>query len=560
MIYNLADFETTTDPEDCRVWAWGISDIHSPIDSFAYGIDIHGFMEYVSSFDSYTYFHNLAFDGIFLLDYLFKNGYSHTKEKAKNPSEFSTLISNDGKFYSILVRWKTGFKTEFRDSLKKLPMSVARIAKSFELEESKLDLDYKKFREIGHELTDEEIEYLKADVVIVAKALKQQLDQGMKKLTVGSDALNEYKSMVKVFDRMFPILEIAVDSDIRQAYRGGFTYVSDRYKNKIVGPVKVYDVNSLYPSVMRYRLLPYGNPRWKSGAIVEMDGYPLWIAAFTFTAKLKPNHIPCIQIKGSSYFLPDEYVKEITEPTTLTASNIDWELWNSQYDIEIISCEGAYYFQATYGLFNEYVDKWSHIKANSEGGLKEIAKLHLNSLYGKFATNPDVTSKIPYLDDNGIVQFQLGDIETRDPVYTPMGIFITSWARDKTIRSAQQNYDIFAYADTDSLHLVTDKIPDNLDIHPTKLGAWKHEGDFIEAKFLRAKCYVERKNVCTCKSDHPHNRGCGYFAKVAGLPHSISDQIEFSDLEKGATFWGKLQPKRVPGGVVLSETSFTIKA
>ena len=53
----------------------------------------------------------------------------------------------------------------------------------------------------------------------------------------------------------------------------------------------------------------------------------------------------------------------------------------------------------------------------------------LNSLYGKFATNPDITPKLPYLKEDGSVGYRLGEKETRDPVYTPMGCFITAWAR-----------------------------------------------------------------------------------------------------------------------------------
>ena len=197
------------------------------------------------------------------------------------------------------------------------------------------------------------------------------------------------------------------------------------------------------------------------------------------------------------------------------------------------------------------------VKATTTGGLREIAKLHLNSLYGKFATNPDVTPKIPILGDDNIIHFVKGPEETRNPVYTAMGVFITAYARDVTIRAAQANYPIFAYADTDSLHLLTDTDPENLNIDPTALGAWKFEGAFDAGLYVRAKCYTEYTEACTCHQT-PHARACGYETHIAGLPGSIASQVTFDDFWDGHEFFGKLVPRAVPGGVVLQKTSWKL--
>lgn len=45
MALFTADFETTTDPTDCRVWACGICEIGNP-DNFTYMNDINGFIEW----------------------------------------------------------------------------------------------------------------------------------------------------------------------------------------------------------------------------------------------------------------------------------------------------------------------------------------------------------------------------------------------------------------------------------------------------------------------------------------------------------------------------------
>ena len=38
-----------------------------------------------------------------------------------------------------------------------------------------------------------------------------------------------------------------------------------------------------------------------------------------------------------------------------------------------------------------------------------------------------------------------------------------------------------------------------------------------------------------------------------------ADRVTFDDLENGHVFTGKLLPKRVPGGIVLTEVGYTLK-
>lgn len=530
------------------MWAWGLATIENS-SNVEFGIDIESFIERISEQNSICYFHNLKFDGHFILDWLLNNGFEHLETDAEiQPNHFKSLISDMGKFYSMTVKWENGYSTEFRDSLKKLPMSVKRIATSFKLEEGKGELDYEKFRPKGHKLTAEEIDYIRRDVAIVASAMKTVHDSGMTKLTVASDSLAEYKRLFggKAFIRAFPQLTDEMDAEIRRAYRGGFTYADPRFKGKINGGGIVLDVNSLYPSVMKRCAMPYGMPEFSPDIVEPTEEYPLTIFSVTFTAKIKPNHIPCIQIKGTSMFSATEYLTEIAEPTTLMVTCVDWELYNEHYDIEIQSYNGGWRFKSVTGLFDAYIEKWSKVKENAVGGQREIAKLHLNSLYGKFASNPNVTGKIPVLED-GVVKFKRGKDAQRPPVYTAVGVFITAYARDLTIRSAQANYDTFAYADTDSLHLLQENVPENIDVHPTRLGAWKFEYAFDASYYIRAKAYLER---------HPDG---SYTNRIAGLPEQVSRAMTFDDLVDGKILHGKLNPKSVPGGVVLKDVPFELK-
>ena len=188
-----ADFETTTDPLDCRVWACGICSIDKT-HSFKYGNSLDWFFEFAkNNIGSTFYFHNLKFDGEFILCYLFEHGYKHITDRKKLKTKtFTTLISDKGQFYSLEICFnKEEDKMEkitIYDSLKILPFSVEAIAKAFNLPISKLEIDYDEKREIGHILTRQEIDYLRNDVEIISRALLTLFNQDLRQMTQGSKA------------------------------------------------------------------------------------------------------------------------------------------------------------------------------------------------------------------------------------------------------------------------------------------------------------------------------------------------------------------------------------
>lgn len=549
MLRYCADFETITNPDDCRIWAYAIAEVGN-INNFHYGNSLDDFMEFIEKNQAIYYFHNLKFDGEFIIHWLLNHGFKHSKKPQEN--EFSTLISRMGQFYSIEIvykRRKKGVsKVVIYDSLKKLPFSVANIAKAFHLEMSKLEIDYKEYRAIGHELTQEEIEYIHNDVCIVAQALAVQLDQGLTKMTNGADALNYFKELIgkKKYRQLFPVLDLEMDSSIRLAYRGGWTYCNPKIADKDLGEGLVYDMNSMYPSMMVHRMLPYGRPEYFTGKYQEDELYPLYIQKIECRFKIKPNHLPTIQLKKNLMFAMNEYIEDSKEVVQMVLTNVDLKLFLEHYDIiGGIEYIDGYKFKACQGVFDQYIDYWMNIKMTSEGAIKQLAKLMLNSLYGKFATRPDVTGKIPYLE-NGIVRYELGEPETREPEYTPLGVFITAWARDKIIRTAQSVYDRFCYADTDSIHITGTDIPD-IEVDDKKLNYWKLESHFTRARFIRQKTYIE-------EIDGKLN------VKCAGMPDSLKELVTWENFHVGfEKADGRLMPKHVQGGIVLVESPYKLR-
>ena len=550
-----ADFETTTDVDDCRVWAWAVCEVGN-YDNFRYGVTINELMDMCKKDKSnILYFHNLKFDGEFILYWLFHNGFKLNNETKLNTNEFSTLISDTGLFYSIEICFKRTkkeiVKVKILDSLKILPFSVEKVAQAFNLPISKLSINYQEKREIGHKLTEEEISYIKNDVEIVARAIEILHKQGLTKMTTGANALEEYKRIIskKLFEKWFP--PPLYDSDIRQAYKGGFTYLNPKYAGKDIKNGIVLDVNSLYPSVMYYSPLPYGEGKYFTGKYINDDNYNLYIQMFSCQFKLKKGYIPTIQLKNNMSFVPTEYLESSKgEHITMCLTNIDLELFFEHYEVYDIDYISGWKFRSYIGLFKNYIDKWNKIKVQAtiekNGAMRSIAKLMLNSLYGKFALNPKVKSKYPFLGDDDIIHYKIVQEEDRKPIYIPMGVFITSWARYKTITSAQKVYDRFIYADTDSLHLEGEEIPEGLEISDTELGKWKLESRFTKARFIRQKSYIEEidnKLKITC----------------AGMPESCYKYVTWDNFHKGAEYNGKLKISHTSGGIVLLESPHTLR-
>lgn len=562
----VADFETTTDPNDLRVWASCAVDIDT-LETVHLSNSMESFIEWLSGQNIIIYMHNLKFDIEFLLSYLHLNNYK--RSTSKEPKTFDTLIADNGQVYSLTVifdrkidkKRKSHYKKAvFYDSLKKLPFKVSQIAKDFELPDQKLEIDYHEFRPIGHELTDLEKAYIVNDCRIVASALKIQFEQGLSRMTMASDAMNFFKNVItpKQFDRYFPTFPIELDRDIRRAYKGGYVYLKPEYKGVRGLEGCQLDINSLYPSIMYDRLLPIGYPVFFEGEPVDDPDFPLFIVRFECSFELRPGFLPTVQLKNTFRFNPTEYISSSDgDIIDMVMTSVDLKLFLEHYETKNLNYISGWRFRGVSGIFKDYIDHWMKIKEANTGAIRQIAKLALNSLYGRFALNPKAYKRVSYLDEEDIVRYAIIDTEEkakeygadppefRDPVYTAMGAFITAYAREKTIRSGQSVYDRFIYSDTDSLKLIGQDLPESLDIHPTRLGAWKDEGSFSDSKFIRAKTYM----LTTEK---------GVSVTCAGMPDNLKETVTYDNFCVGSSFDGKLMPRRFKGGVILMPTTFTI--
>lgn len=381
------------------------------------------------------------------------------------------------------------------------------------------------------------------------------------------------------------------------------------------------DVNSLYPSVMssesgcRY---PIGTPTFWQGNYIPKEAQAenrYFFIRVRTRFYLKKNKLPFIQLKCNLHYRGNDMLEtsDVYDPATnryykeyydmagnicqckpeITMTQTDWYLFNDHYNL--VDCEiiDGCYFWSEIGIFDTYINKYKKIKQESTGALRELAKLFLNNLYGKMAMSTNSSFKFAYVKENGSVGFKTIFANEKKPGYIPIGSAITSYARDFTIRHAQMNYHGvnkpgFIYADTDSIHcdLPADKLI-GIEVHPYNFCCWKLEACWDKAIFTRQKTYIEHVTHENMKEIKPI-----WNVKCAGMPDkskdlfiiSISDKEELTDKQKeviskateedkkflkkkrtlkdfkvGLKVPGKLLPKRIKGGILLTDTTYEMR-
>lgn len=653
--YFACDFETTVykDQDFTEVWSAACVELfnddvkifHSISEQFDYFISLNE--------NVVAYYHNLKFDGAFWLSFLmldkkFEQAFDRVdenivvwkRERNMKNNTFKYSISERGLWYTIIIKVK-GHIIEIRDSLKLLPFSLKRIGESFETKHKKLSMEYEGLRYAGCEITKEEREYIANDVLVLKEALEIMFNEGHNKLTIGACCLSEYKSIVKYEYRdenLFPDLykvkvgnsEVTVGDWIRKSYKGGWCYLVEGKENKIFTNGYTFDVNSLYPSVMssesgnRY---PVGSPTFWFGnyipdlAINENKYFFIKIKTRFY---IKKNMLPFIQIKSNSIYRPNECLKtsdiydvknnkhyshflgvdnEIKDTRVeLTLTMTDFYLFLEHYnvvDFEII--EGCF-FDSKIGIFDTYIDKYREIKMNSRGAKRELAKLFLNNLYGKMAAGTNSSFKLAYLKDDATISYIPIEEHKKKPGYIPIGTAITSYARNFTIRAAQQNYygadkPGFIYADTDSVHCDLElKDIKGIKLDNVKFNHWKCECKFDKAFYTRQKTYIEHiveENITIDGDKVDSNKVEPYYnIKCAGMPDRCKkffeigltgrcdidtdklskDEYNFifdkdgniisrdiKDFKNGLIIPGKLIPKKMRGGIVLTTTTYEMR-
>lgn len=362
---------------------------------------------------------------------------------------------------------------ELRDSYCILPIPLRLYIKD--------EIDYRKLEaDVREQHKDEIISYLKTDCISLFDLVGKFISRFGVKLTIGGTAINLLKEK-----HDFKHTTESHDEKFRPFYFGGRV---EAIKSGIInGKWHVYDVNSMYPHVMRNCRHPTGS-KYITGYGRNIDKHGD-IAGFT-RGCFYFAHIRCDQdgafptrqvdaplsfdVKSGEFFVTSHELRAAIE--TGRARNI-----------KIIKC----YVPEETISFGDYVDQYmaEKIDAKQRGDKagEIFAKLLLNSAYGKFGT-----------DARGFFDYWIGDTENEDYEIYSCGInqpsiwrkpserlmfydvataaSITGAARAVLMRALSNSVNP-AYCDTDSI--ICEGLNANLNEH--KLGAWKLEarGDTI---------------------------------------------------------------------------------
>lgn len=643
----MGDFETTVfdNQEYTEVWAAACVELYTD--------EVHIFHSIAEQFEYFLslkenivcYYHNLKFDGSFWLSYLigtlkFTQAFEEldeytikqVKRQAMKNNSVQYSINEMGQWYKIIIKAK-GKYIELRDSLKLLPFSVEAIGQSFQTKHKKLTMEYKGFRYAGCPISEKERQYIANDVLVVKEALEIMFDQKLDKLTIGACALAEFKKTIDLFwgkdfyDENFPDLyKMEIDEQlfgqataggyVRKSYRGGWCYLVKGKENRVYHNGTTADVNSLYPSMMSSESgcsYPVGYPTfWKGDYIPTEAEDKYWFVRIRTRFKIKPGYLPFIMIKDNLLYTAtemletsdvrnskngkyydsyvDTYGQEQPARVTLTMTMTDYKLFREHYDVSDFEILDGCWFQKLRGIFDEYIYKYKLLKQNSTGALRQLAKLMLNSLYGKMAANTDSSFKIGYIKEDGSLGYYTQNEYNKKPGYIAIGSAITSYARNFTIRAAQANYHGvdkpgFIYADTDSIHC--DLQPDEIQgikEDSKEFCCWKLESCWDEAFFARAKTYIEH---VTHENREPIEKTY-YNIRCAGMTDRCKELFEMSmtgyqpyeeeydkftdeeldflqqkreitDFTLGLRVPGKLMARNISGGILLTETTFEMR-
>lgn len=575
---------------DQRVWLAGRMNLQTMKPEYFNSLD--GFMAAIlargENVNTEYAFHNLKFDGSFVVPWLLFNGYTATEGVPKEPRTFSTLIDERNQWYSIVIRVTRKRKVTLWDSLKLFPCALEYLHQEYGTPAHKVEVTqefYERIRPEGHVPTAEELRYMESDLLVLAETLREHIRiYGPRfKKTQAGQAFANFEAFFPAWKLRFPPLEDDIDEQIRPAYWGGLAYVNPKHQGKDCYNIGSYDINSSYPAQLSKKPLPYGPLLKRTGEGQEPDHTKFWVGELLATFSLKPGHVPCIPTRAIIEGRPvtvDKWLADSEGVVRLVISSVDYVTILEQYHFSVIRWNWALHWaQRRHREVAAFVETNNEIKVNNRAKAKQTddpevkrelliranrAKIDNNAFYGKFGEDIVKHRKTPALERGEVIyrNAEPDIVPLNRRRFLPVAIAVTAWARRQLIQFANILGDDFIYCDTDSVHYFRQggepKIQQAIErgdiiTDALELGAWEHEGNYTRGRFLRAKCYMEDDSV-TC-AGLPADKGTGRGSKTRSC--CTWENFRIGLVIPGGN--GKLRTVRTRTGNKLVPTDFEIK-
>lgn len=363
-----------------------------------------------------------------------------------------------------------------RDSFSLLPVGLGGMEKT--------EIDYDKMEADVREQHKEEIlSYQKDDCVFLHNHVTEFINMFGTHLTMAGAAIKQLKK----FHDVEKITSEGTDKQFRKFYYGGRVQCIQR--GILEGDFKVYDVNSMYPSVMKDQLHPISSN---------------YTHYFGKHARAIVERCDFAHIRASNDGALPRVVNPDTAKAKLSFEETEGEFFATGHEIRAGLKTGRLkihdaleaYKAESHGTFDEFIDYYYTMrlraKANGDDMRTLFYKLVMNSAYGKFAQNPDDFKDWCIVDDEYMeppwlpeLEFDNGWIIYSRPTSKPLSIFrynimtaasITGAARALLLEGLHNAVNP-VYCDTDSI--ICESL--NGDLDEKRLGAWKLEasGDSI---------------------------------------------------------------------------------
>jgi hypothetical protein len=402
--------------------------------------------------------------------------------------ELGALIPRgSGIFCFDVKRFKDGNESHVRfyDSSALLPFSLARITENFGVTHVKQQIDYAKITKVTPQL----LEYLEYDCRGLYESLTAffawpLVQNAGRSYSLASQSLRVLRTFIK---KPISALKADIDLSIRRGYFGGRVEIFRLLKKPSKEKLKCYDVNSLYPFVMR-------NNEFPNSFQYETDKFENKPGFWECSISTPDCHVPALGIvfKKKYIFPTGEYDAFISTPEVNYLRSLGYT----------IRVHHGYVFSNAGKIFEEFVDTLYEIRERSKKDSVDntIAKLLLNSCYGRFGLNhrkeqlvfdegqtglkfPGGEEMIINVDGKDFRLMTKGvEIETFSNV--AIASYVTAHARIHMHRQLEACGNDVYYTDTDSI-FTTRTLPTG-----SGLGELKLEYECSSACFLLPKTYV----------------------------------------------------------------------
>lgn len=390
---------------------------------------------------------------------------------------------------------------KFYDSFRLMPGKLSDLCNSFDVDDKKIKLDVMPW--LLNEV--DRIEYLKYDCISLYQVITNfwtLIDEhfgNYRAVTLPSLALKVWKDTLKytfLKSESKKLVKFETDS-----YFGGLCWLNEDYVRKDV-EVNVYDVNSMYP----YQMLNYKYP-------YNYIGY--------WTNKFKKGELGLYKIRCEYPGIPFCFDVETRALSNNGVFIVDTDTVEYLCTICDVKIEIGYVYQKTDYIFRDFVSRGYQLRQMGLPGLSYVAKIMLNSLYGKFAEKPVKRVVSNVFPDNyqNLKIYDGGDYELFDFTqeceikhrFVAISALVTLRAR-LHLRKLSELGNLI-YCDTDSLHFTDCTMQTS-----NELGGVKHEYSG-NAVYIAKKVY-QFEHITKCK----------------GIPRVAIENTDFSNFPSEQVF------------------------